>query len=187
MPSDRDLVSNDKPDDAYFDEDASSAVRVFDSNLLQEPLTVLPTPTPLVFSLRDSSSDAMKAMQREHRGCVLVTEAGTPGELLIGIFTERDVLLRVIDRGRHPSTVTVEEVMTRDPECLPKNASLAWVLNKMSVGGFRHVPAVDDEGRPAFVVSMRMVVQFLVESFPNEILNLPPEYGAQRYQDRDGA
>ena len=64
---------------------------------------------------------------------------------------------------------------------------MAWVLNKMSVGGFRHVPAVDEQGRPAFVVSVRMVVQFLVDAFPDQILNLPPEFGASRYRDRDGA
>lgn len=186
MEIDLDMVTDDKPDDAYFDEPRDSA-RSFDESLLQEPLTVLPTRTPLVFALKDSSSEAMKAMQREHRGCVLVTEKGARDEPLIGIFTERDVLLRVIDRGRHPSTVTVEEVMTRDPECLPSNATLAWVLNKMSVGGFRHVPTVDEQGWPAFVVSVRMVVQFLVDAFPDQILNLPPEYGTRRYQDRDGA
>jgi CBS domain-containing protein len=181
-----DMVTDDKPDDAYFDEPKSEA-RSFDESLLQEPLTVLPTRIPLVFSPGDSSSEAMKAMQREHRGCVVVTEGGTRDEALIGIFTERDVLLRVIDGGRHPSTVTIDEVMTRDPECLPSNASLAWVLNKMSVGGFRHVPAVDENNRPAFVVSVRMVVQFLVDAFPDQILNLPPEYGTERYRDRDGA
>ena len=75
---------------------------------------------------------------------------------------------------------------TLDPECLPVDASIAWVLNKMSVGGFRHVPAVDDQGWPAIIVSVRDVVQFLVESFPNEVLNLPP-MGVERYRTRDGA
>jgi CBS domain-containing protein len=83
--------------------------------------------------------------------------------------------------------VTLEEVMTRDPEALPATAPVAWVLNKMEVGGFRHVPAVDEAGRPVFVVSVRDVVQFLVEAFPEEVLNLPPEFGAPRYTTRDGA
>ena len=77
--------------------------------------------------------------------------------------------------------------MVREPECLAADASIAWVLNKMSVGGFRHVPAVDEEGRPQIIVSVRDVVQFLVERFPNAILNLPPEFGQDRYRTRDGA
>ena len=106
---------------------------------------------------------------------------------LTGIFTERDILLRIINRGRNPATVTLQEVMVAEPESLPCEASIAWVLNKMSVGGFRHVPAVEDEGRPVAIVSVRDVVQFLVEAFPEEVLNLPPECGAPRYRTRDGA
>ena len=88
---------------------------------------------------------------------------------------------------QRPATLTLGEVMIRDPECLTVDASVAWVLNKMSVGGFRHVPAVDDEGCPSLIVSVRDVVEFLVQSFPSEILNLPPEFGVKRYQTRDGA
>ena len=74
-----------------------------------------------------------------------------------------------------------------DPECLPRDASLAWVLNLMPVGGFRHVPAVDQENRPVLIVSVRDAVQFLVDSFSTEILNLPPEYGKEHCRTRDGA
>jgi CBS domain-containing protein len=175
---------DDLPDEAYFDD---RAPRIFDSRLLHQPLTVLPTRSPITFKGSDAVSEAMNAMQREHRGCVLVTEDGTQRSRLTGIFTERDILLRIINRGRNPATVTLEDVMVRDPECLPDDASIAWVLNKMSVGGFRHVPAVDDEGRPVIIVSVRDVVQFVVESFPREILNLPPEFGVERYRTRDGA
>lgn len=52
----------------------------------------------------------------------------------------------------------------------------------MSVGGFRHVPVVDSAGRPAFMVSVKDVVQFLVDSFANEILNL----GGDRTREREG-
>ncbi len=175
----------DLPDEAYFDDVRSNAV--FDAQLLREPLSVLPTHSPICFKGSDAVSEAMQAMQREHRGCVLVTEDGTLRTRLTGIFTERDILLRIINRGRNPATVTLAEVMVADPESLAADASIAWVLNKMSVGGFRHVPAVDEEGRPVTIVSVRDVVQFLVEAFPKEILNLPPEFGQPRYRTRDGA
>ena len=59
---------------------------------------------------------------------------------------------------------------------------MAAVLNLMSVGGFRHVPVVDGRGRPQFVVSVKDVVQFLVESFPEEVLN----QAADRQRQREG-
>ncbi len=175
------------PDEAYDDDERKSSKRVFDARLLREPMSVLPTRTPILLTPKNSATDAMRAMQREHRGCVLITEDGTERSTLRGIFTERDVLLRIIDRGRNPASIELREVMTSDPEALPASAKVAWVLNMMSVGGFRHVPVVDDALRPVAVVSVRDVVQFLVEAFPGEILNLPPEFGTVRYRERDGA
>ena len=100
-------------DEAYFDETTN---RVFDTTLLHEPLAVLPTRSPLVFGRRDSVSAAMNAMQMQHRGCVLVTEDGTPATRLVGIFTERDVLNRIIGQGRNPALIKLDEVMHEDPE-----------------------------------------------------------------------
>jgi CBS domain-containing protein len=65
-------------------------------------------------------------------------------------------------------------------------SAVAYALNMMSVGGFRHIPVVDDEHRPAFVISVRNVVEFLVEAFPREILNLPMGRSASQ-RAREGA
>jgi CBS domain-containing protein len=176
---------DDLGDEAYFDDQRSE--RVFDSNLLRRPLTVLPARKPLLAPPTAPVSDAMRAMQREHRGCVLVTLDGSADERLIGIFTERDVLLRIVDRGRNPATLTLDEVMTRDPDALEADCSVAWVLNRMSAGGFRHVPVVDSEGRPVFVISVRDVVDFLVDHFPREVLTLPVTPGAEKTRTREGA
>jgi len=173
-------------DEAYFD-DTSEGKRSFDARLLQEPLTLLPSRPPLVFDETATVKDAMQAMQRRHRGCVVITSDGTLRSALIGIFTERDVLLKVIDCGRNPATIPLRDVMTVDPESLPIDAKLAWALNMMSVGGFRHLPVTDDAGRPAFILSVRDIVEFLVESFPAEILNLPPDFGRRSVSARDGA
>ena len=180
-PSDDDFDD----EESYFDRDRPG--RNFDASLLRESVRVLPSRHPLLFSPTHTVHQATRAMQKEHRGCVLVTEDGTAETRVVGIFTERDVLERIVDRGRNPATLPLVEVMTRDPECLPLDASLAWVLNKMSVGGFRHVPVADKQGRPAFVVSVRDVVELLVERFPREVLTLPPVYGADVTRTREGA
>ncbi|MBY0400834.1 CBS domain-containing protein [Myxococcota bacterium] len=173
-------------DESYFDRQDGPRLR-FDANLLKEPLTVVPTRPPLVFRAEESVKTSMQAMQQRHRGCILITADGTLRSPLIGIFTERDILLRVIDSGRNPADVTLGEVMTRDPESLPFDARLAWVLNRMAIGGYRHVPVVDGNGWPTAVVAVRDVVEFLVESFPAEILNLPPDLGRKKGRALDGA
>ncbi|MBW2273619.1 MAG: CBS domain-containing protein [Deltaproteobacteria bacterium] len=177
----------DRANEAYFDESFGSGGRVFDARLLRAPISLLKSRVPIVLSESDCVADAVREMQSQHRGVVLISEDGSRQSRLTGIFTERDVLLRVVERGRNLDRLSLGEVMVRDPEALPQDAPLAWALNKMSVGGFRHVPAVDGHGRPVFVVSVKDVVEFLVEAFPREVLNLPPEFGRQRYRERDGA
>jgi CBS domain-containing protein len=174
-------------EDGYFDTPRPRISDGFDARLLREPLTVLPTQRPITLSPDDSVTDGIRAMQREHRGCVLVTDDGTPSSKLTGIFTERDVLFRIVDRGRNPASLPLGEVMTAEPETLSVHATIAYVLNKMAVGGFRHVPVVDDEHRPYGVISVRDVVTFLVDAFPREVLNLPTEAGVPRTRSREGA
>lgn len=174
-------------DETYFEDEVQTPSNVVDGSLLRENLEVLPMRPPLVFSGSATVTDAMRGMQREQRGCVLITEDGTSATRLVGIFTERDVLYRIVDRGRNPAALPLAEVMTTDPETVPQEASIAWVLNQMAIGGFRHIPVVDQTGRPVFVISVRDVVQLLVEFFPREILNLPPQYGADSVKQREGA
>lgn len=160
-------------DDPYFE--PRKERRRFGVDLLREPLTELPVRPALVLAPDATVTDAVRAMQREHRGCVLITDDGTLQSKLTGIFTERDVLFRIVDRGRNPATLPLGQVMTPDPEVLPLRSSVAYALNKMSLGGFRHIPVVDEEHRPRFVIAVRDIVEFLVQAFPSEVLNLPPE------------
>lgn len=177
-------MTQDDLDEPYFDRPRER--RRFGQDLIQAPLSELPVREAVVLSCQDTVTEAMRAMQREHRGCVLVTDDGTSSTKLLGIFTERDVLFRIVDRGRNPATLPLAEVMTPDPEALSVRSTVAYALNKMCVGGFRHVPVVDEEHRPAFVVSVRDVVEFLVEAFPREVLNLPVE-GKKSQKAREGA
>lgn len=176
---------DDLGDEVYF-QDERRASRVFDSALLRRPLSVLPVRKPIILAPQSSITEAMASMQREHRGCVLVTEDGTERTRLVGIFTERDVLYKIVNRGRNPAVLPVEEVMTPSPEGLLVDSSVAYVLNRMSTGGYRHVPIVNADGCPVCVISVRDVVDFLVDHFPREVQNLPVEHGAHT-REREGA
>jgi CBS domain-containing protein len=72
---------------------------------------------------------------------------------LVGIFTERDALLKLADKQRL-DLFDVRDVMTRDPVVLRPDDSLALAIHKMAVGGFRHIPVMDGD-RPVGVVAAR--------------------------------
>ena len=127
-------------------------------------------------------------MQREHRGCVLVTDDGTDAQQADRASSPSATCCSGSSTsGRNPAALPIGDVMTPNPENLVRaRATVAYVLNKMSVGGFRHVPVVDDEHRPVCVISVSDVVNFLVNAFPREVLNLP-EPGTPIPVSREGA
>lgn len=116
-------------------------------------------------------AEAIQLMQQHRIGAVLVVEQ----EKLVGIVTERDVMMKVLDSRIDPAQGKVSGIMTPQPECLMQEDQLAYLLNAMHVGGFRHVPIVDSDGRPTHLISVRDVLAFIVDSFPAEVLNIPSQ------------
>lgn len=153
-------------EDAY--DDAVEELDPIKYAVLETPVSELMVGDPLIVSADTSVMDAVDAMNEHHIGCVLVEQNGD----LVGIFTERDVLRKVIFRDGNRSW-KVEAVMTRKPVTLPPTASVAFALNKMSVDGYRHLPIVDRGGKTVGVLSVKDIVHFLVEFFPDGVLNLP--------------
>lgn len=124
-------------------------------------------------------------LMKEHQtNAVLVVNAEGS---LAGIFTERDLLARVVGRPVDWMKTTVAEVMTRNPESLHPDSTLAYALNYMHVGGYGHVPVVDDERRPVGLVSLKEVVHYLAEAFPQQLSNLPPDADHAEPRARYGA
>ena len=154
-------------EDAY--EDSFETPTQIGGAILETVISDLPLRDPIVVDAMSTVSEAIQAMNEHHTGCVLVQRAGK----LVGIFTERDVLTKVFYRD-DCRTAPVGEVMTANPETLQADDGIAFALNKMSVGGYRHIPIVESGGKPVGVLSVRDVVDFLVEIFPQEVLNLPP-------------
>jgi CBS domain-containing protein len=116
-----------------------------------------------------SIKQAIQVMLDRNLGAVLVEREGKA----VGIFTERDVLRRVIRTGIDRER-PVEEVMTPDPEILSPDDSIAFALNRMVVGGYRNIPIVGDAGQPPALLSQREVVAYIVSVLPSRVLNLPP-------------
>jgi len=99
--------------------------------------------------------DAARMMNERGIGCVLVTEGGAP----VGIFTERDVLRRVVAEQRDPATAVLRDVMTSDVITCSPETSLDQCAAVMTARRIRHLPVVDGEGLCG-VVSSRDVLAF---------------------------
>lgn len=163
-------------------EDAYEDTLNVEDAILATPISELMAHRPLIVDAEMNVVDAVDAMNVQHIGCVLVEKAGK----LVGIFTERDVLRRVIFQEGNRSW-TVEAVMTPNPSTLPPNASIAFALNKMSVDGYRHIPVVNEDGKAIGVISIKDIVGMMVEAFPHHILNLPPDPERAYPSTDDGA
>jgi CBS domain-containing protein len=163
-------------------EEGSGEPKVLNSDTLKTPIKMIPVLPPIVVERGSYVLDAAKLMQEEHVGCVLVVKKGK----LDGIFTERDILMKVFGSGKDFSKAKVEEVMTPDPETLEPDDILAYALNYMHVGGYRHVPVVDDRQHPVGIVSVKNIVDYLADYFPQDVLTLPPR-PIRTTKEREGA
>jgi CBS domain-containing protein len=94
---------------------------------------------PLVMSPRASVKHACECMRERRVGAVLVTDRD---DRLMGIFTGRDAVCRVLAEGKDPAETTLAEVMTTDPSTMPPTSSAIDALRLMQDGGFRHVPVI---------------------------------------------
>jgi CBS domain-containing protein len=126
----------------------------FHGQLLGEHLDMLGAPTPLRVS-PDTPVDAVIAQMHEAgTDCVLVLA----GERLVGIFTDRDAVVKAA--GKRLEAFHVRDFMTPDPVVLRHDDPIAVAIHKMAIGGFRHIPIVED-GRPTGVVTARDVFHHL--------------------------
>jgi CBS domain-containing protein len=155
-------------------------LRVLDQRVLREPIRHLNPRAPLSLPPSATVLQAIRLM-REHRiGCILVVEENR----LAGIMTERDLLLKLEQGGLDRPLAAL---MTSDPEVLHPDDPIVYALNKMSVGGFRHVPLVDAEHHPVGIISVKDIVDYICDFFPNDVLTVPPDpERAETWTGRDG-
>lgn len=108
-------------------------------------------------------SEASKLMASKNAGAVLVIEGG----ILVGIFTERDAVFRVLAKGRDAAATQLRSVMTCDPATLAPGSSYGHALMLMQEQGFRHVPVVEGT-RVVGIVSARNAMDPDLEEFVAE-------------------
>ena len=105
---------------------------------------------PVTVTREATVVDAARRMRERNVGSVLVVD----GMRLVGIFTERDALFRVLAAARDPAATTLGDVMTPQPQTMHPDEPFVRALRVMHEGKFRHLPVVEF-GRPLGIVSVR--------------------------------
>ncbi len=139
-------------------------------NLRVDSVSRLEPTSPRTIAADQTVAHAVALLREANVGCLLVTQDG----LLVGIFTERDLLTRILWPGLSLDTA-IRQCMTPHPVSVSPKDSVRTAIKRMQKGGYRHLPVVDEAGHPVGVLSVRRVVHYLVEHFPELVFNLPPD------------
>jgi CBS domain-containing protein len=99
----------------------------------------------------DTVLQAAKLMAAANCGSALVLSA----ETIVGIVTERDIVIKVVAAAIDPATTLVDTVMTKKPVCAHHDTPVTHALYTMRELGFRHIPVLDAERRPLGIFAMR--------------------------------
>lgn len=132
--------------------------------LESETLLALRPAPPVCVSPTTTMADALRLLAEKNIGCVLVVWC----DALVGIFSERDALMKIGSRFPEVMKEPVRHYMTPAPDTLEEDESIAFAVNRMAVGDFRHIPIEENE-KPVGIVSVRDVLRYVSEQFP-EIL-----------------
>jgi len=133
------------------------------------PLTRIFEKDEAIHSVGPAASviECVRTMTSEKLGALIVMD----GERLIGIFTERDALNRVLAAGLDPVSTKVSEVMTKDPYCIPPTTTVGEAMALVTKRRFRHLPIVEN-GKVLAVISSGDLTHWMVKDEPGGVQEL---------------
>jgi CBS domain-containing protein len=134
-------------------------------------------PEPAAVSLEATIADAIRMMLRQHVGAVGVIDAD---RRIAGIFTERDVLMKVSLSGRDPEHSSVREVMTTPVELATLSTGPGEAMATMVERHYRHLPVVDEQGKLLGILSIRNLLEWRIGDLSQELDSL------EQYVSNDG-
>lgn len=131
----------------------------FQQTMMTDPVSALLTGKDLlVASPSDAVEKAVEVLTRKRKDCVLIYEK----KKLVGILSQRDLLKKASGGGADLKAVKVSQIMTPNPETVHPEDPIAFAVNKMAMGGFRHVPVVSkQDGSPLSIISIKDVLSYL--------------------------
>jgi CBS domain-containing protein len=136
---------------------ASTAV---ERGLLKDRIEVLHPRPPITVGPNTPVGEVLKKMVAERMGCAAIVD---DNRRLLGLFTERDALMRVNVDAAKMADKPISSVMTANPATLRARDKIAYALHRMNVGGFRHIPILDDQDKLVGIISVRGIMAYLTE------------------------
>jgi len=125
---------------------------------------------PVVADASTTLRAVVRRMRDERSGCALLTRDGK----LAGVFTERDLVLRVVGvEGALDQPVS--DWMTPDPDRVQQRDPVLTAIRLMRRRGYRNVPVVDEADQVVGCVRHKDIVDYIAEVYPEQVLNLPPD------------
>jgi len=180
----QDMREADQAEEQQIAQERTHAEGHLEARVLHRPIRELPTLQPAITLERSATvRDAVTAMQQAQISCVLVVDQGR----LVGLFTERDVVTKVVVPEIDIDHVQMQEVMQPHPDSLGMEDELVYALHQMSLGEYRPLPVVDDQRRPVAFVSMQDIIGYLLAFLPQEGFSFPPSPAHRIAPSRDGA
>jgi len=140
-------------------------------DIFHRPISDLKMPAVKCLDVKATIREAVKLMQQNKMGSVVITQ----DKKIAGIITERDILTKVIGIVDDLDSTPVTTVMTANPTCLLPQDHINHVMHNMHVGGYRHVPIINKEKIPISMVSIKDVMTFILDNFPDEVTNITAE------------
>jgi CBS domain-containing protein len=132
-----------------------------DKSFHKQPVSVLRPHDAVVVPLDRKVQDVLASMVLHRDGCAVVVDQ--EGKVA-GVFSERDLLLRIAGIDHSKLEGPVSDVMTPDPMTIESDAPIAYALHAMDLGGYRHLPLVED-GKPVGMISIRDIVTYIGDRF----------------------
>ena len=127
--------------------------------LLSDRVRLFQGRQPMVVSPTMPVREVLRLLVDNKVGCVLVADQAK----LVGIFTERDALLKLGEKAAELGGHPVSEFMTSKVESLPPTAKIAFAVHRMDQGGYRHVPVINEQGQTVGIFSVRDILSYLTK------------------------
>lgn len=161
-----------------MEENSSSVSGEITNFNIDDPISSLSLNKVLTVKSGSSLLDVITMLNDNKIGAtIIVDDKGLP----LGIFTERDVLRRVIAKDLDLKAEKIDSYMTKSPETLSQDDPIAYALNKMSDGSYRHIP-VTKNGEIVSMLSVKDIVDEIAFIYRKRVLNLPPDLKQQTSQ-----
>ncbi len=141
--------------DAHITAPASELER----NLLRDRIAVIKPKAPITVAPDTPVQQVLQLLVDKAIGCAFVVDKGD----LVGVFTERDALMRIGVKADEIGSNPVSDFMTGNPKTLPLTAKIVFAVRMMDVGGYRHIPIVDESNQLVGAISARDILRYFAE------------------------